>query len=307
MPTCEHGVYLKLSIQTPRTHYPIQTTWTEIEERRRVWWAIFILDRLVATGSKRPCVLPEPTQECRLPSDDTVWDSGQMMRAVGQAITTPYQVAQSSYARLCQAAVYLGRALNHARNPQLLMNMSRITEVKTLVDELGGFNAVVDAAAGEIMPDQADKSSFIALLGPRCVARSAVFVALEQFSCPEKMTSGIGYDMSSTAKSQLELELQSYATQCVQLIAEQLHGLAMKILSVSDQLGTISPLILDSIYASAVTFHWILGETGTEIYRTAVEELDTFMEVVDRRWRSAGRYREIARLYDISTRLRASS
>ena len=83
--------------------------------------------------------------------------------------------------RLCQTDVYLGRALNYARNPRS-MNTSRVTEVRALDDELGGFSVVVYAAAGDPMSSQAERSTFITLLGPRCVARSAVVVALDQFS-----------------------------------------------------------------------------------------------------------------------------
>jgi hypothetical protein len=53
----------------------LQTTWTEAEERNRVWWSVYILDKLVAMGSKRRCILPEPPADNKLPVNDEHWVS----------------------------------------------------------------------------------------------------------------------------------------------------------------------------------------------------------------------------------------
>jgi len=49
------------------------TTWTEREERRRVWWSIFVLDKVVSVGSRRRCQMPSTQLEGRFPVDDEVW------------------------------------------------------------------------------------------------------------------------------------------------------------------------------------------------------------------------------------------
>ncbi|CAI6080375.1 unnamed protein product, partial [Clonostachys chloroleuca] len=49
------------------------TSWIEIEERKRTWWALFALDRLSVTGNERSYALPPPTREARLPGDDDSW------------------------------------------------------------------------------------------------------------------------------------------------------------------------------------------------------------------------------------------
>jgi hypothetical protein len=50
-----------------------QTTWTEAEERRRVWWGIYTLDRVIALGSRGRFSAPEPVETASLPVDDTAW------------------------------------------------------------------------------------------------------------------------------------------------------------------------------------------------------------------------------------------
>jgi hypothetical protein len=51
------------------------STWTEIEERRRVWWAIFVLDRAICLGNKRRTLTPDPGPNEILPMDDKAWVS----------------------------------------------------------------------------------------------------------------------------------------------------------------------------------------------------------------------------------------
>ncbi|KAK0729307.1 hypothetical protein B0T21DRAFT_292626, partial [Apiosordaria backusii] len=49
------------------------TTWTESEERRRVWWAVYILDRFICLGNKKRFCMPEPDDSLILPVDDKAW------------------------------------------------------------------------------------------------------------------------------------------------------------------------------------------------------------------------------------------
>lgn len=61
-----------------------QTQWfeTDEEERRRSWWAVFILDRLMSVGSKRPCAISRPQEDTKLPMHDDSWVST-CLRALG--------------------------------------------------------------------------------------------------------------------------------------------------------------------------------------------------------------------------------
>ncbi|KAH8676577.1 hypothetical protein BGZ60DRAFT_402881 [Tricladium varicosporioides] len=278
-------------------------TWTGIEERRRVWWAIFILDRLISMGSRRPCSVAEPPSDGRLPVDDEAWDAGDVTRAWGLAVSTHYQVHQSFYARLCQAAIYIGHAEACARNKQPMNNL-HITEIMSLAEELSGFSAVIDNT-----PALSNTDNFIRLLGPRCLARSALFITLDSLTCPEKLRPGIGYTVSSGAKTQEEIKLQSRSMQVVQQASQQAHHLAMELSAMIEldeslrwQLGKVSPFILDLMYCSMATSHWFLGENGDEVNQSNLKDLKPFMEMLGTRWRLSKKYIELASFYDITSR-----
>jgi hypothetical protein len=233
---------------------------------------------------------------------------------MGHAITAPTHLPQSGFARLCQAALYLGRALSYARELQT-MDATRVAAIRTLADELGDFCAVTDDDATAAVPADDRRNAGLALLGPRCVARSALFVALEAFTCPEKMNPDAGYSMCSTARTYDELGLQVFSTQALKLASEQLHGLAMEIVASMSgagadagvlPLGMVSPFVLDAMYCSAVTFHWLFGESGIEAYKTPIKDLETFMAMVGGQWRLAISYCEISKLYEVEKRVRGN-
>ncbi|KAH7388938.1 hypothetical protein BKA64DRAFT_747579 [Cadophora sp. MPI-SDFR-AT-0126] len=281
------------------------TTWTGAEERRRVWWAIFILDRIISMGSRRPCSVAEQPPDGRLPADDEAWDAGDVTRAWGHAVSTHYQVHQSYYARLCQAAIYVGRAETLARSKQL-MSSSRLTELMSLADELSGFSAVMDNT-----PGLSNTDSFIRLLAPRCLVRSALFIALDSFTCPEKIIPQAGYIVTSGAKTQEELQMQSRSMQVVQQASRQAHSLAMELSATIEsdeslrwQLGKVSPFILDLMYCSMATLHWLLGENGDEVNKSSLSDLEPFMDMLGKRWRLSMKYVEILTFHNVSRRTR---
>ncbi|UKZ80870.1 hypothetical protein TrVFT333_008635 [Trichoderma virens FT-333] len=58
--------------------------WVELEEMRRVWWGVLILDRLVNLGNPlRMLATEEPKSEHPLPVDDTTWDNGLLIARNG--------------------------------------------------------------------------------------------------------------------------------------------------------------------------------------------------------------------------------
>ena len=53
------------------------TSWTEMEERSRVWWAVFLLDRLLHLGNPAlPFSVQDPDQEDHPPCSETGWIEG---------------------------------------------------------------------------------------------------------------------------------------------------------------------------------------------------------------------------------------
>jgi hypothetical protein len=244
-------------------------------------------------------------------------DCGEVSKALGHSTSTPYQMEQSGFARLCQAAIYLGRAIDYARGGPLTMSTARIAETMALAHELTGFGTALD---NESMTRRVGKR--FALLAPRCMARSALFIALDRFTCPEKVGAEPGYVNHQGVKTQQELELQKQSIDIIERASEQLHALGMDVLATTTMLraqgdntsnisqayslGRVSPFIMDSVYAGAAMFHWLLGESGKDVYRKAAADLDMVLDALSSRWRLGSVYREMLVVHDVEARVEAS-
>jgi hypothetical protein len=89
-------------------------TWTEMEERRRLWWATIVLDRHVNCGFLlRPLAVPQLQPHQILPGSDDDWDQGEL--AVNPLLVMSIEARShvSPFARTCQAAHLLGRVVQH--------------------------------------------------------------------------------------------------------------------------------------------------------------------------------------------------
>ena len=84
------------------------------EERRRVWWAIVVLDRMITRESPSS---PEPRPDDLLPVHDQAWDDGIIDEGRIYPVSSPTSTNMGMLARLSQAAHLLGRVLRHKKYP----------------------------------------------------------------------------------------------------------------------------------------------------------------------------------------------
>ncbi|PLB46055.1 putative fungal-specific transcription factor [Aspergillus steynii IBT 23096] len=103
-----------LGVGVNRTVYTTKVlTLVEAEERRRLWWAIVILDRFVSIGCPgRPFATADPQLDDLLPADDSAWDQGIVRPDEFFALSSPLAGHMSKFALLCQAARLLGQVLH---------------------------------------------------------------------------------------------------------------------------------------------------------------------------------------------------
>ncbi|CAI7637608.1 unnamed protein product [Penicillium discolor] len=103
------GINVSRTVPTRRV-----LTLVEVEERRRVWWAIVILDRFVSIGCPgRPFATADPKLDDYLPADDAAWDQGTVKPDRFSTLSSPMTGHMSKFALLCQAARLLGQVLHH--------------------------------------------------------------------------------------------------------------------------------------------------------------------------------------------------
>ncbi|KAK1994849.1 hypothetical protein LX36DRAFT_583601, partial [Colletotrichum falcatum] len=91
------------------------STWTEMEERLRTWWAILVLDRVICLGNKKRYLSPEPDDSVNFPVNDEAWDEGPISRAARHTIASQPTSPPSPFSSLCRAALLAGDVLTHVR------------------------------------------------------------------------------------------------------------------------------------------------------------------------------------------------
>ncbi|KAL7812139.1 N-terminal binuclear Zn cluster-containing/DNA binding domain-containing protein [Trichoderma aethiopicum] len=87
--------------------------WIEEEERRRIWWAILVLDRyLNLSDPKRHLITPDADIESYLPVDDEAWETGVPDSHHTYTLATANSYHLGLFARFAQAAHLLSKVLH---------------------------------------------------------------------------------------------------------------------------------------------------------------------------------------------------
>lgn len=145
--------------------------------------------------------------------------------------------------------------------------------------------------------------------GPRALCRSAVFVVLDLFTCPEKRSSQPGYVMEPGVKTAEEVSLQHRAMGLTKELADQIHSLVLTLVlflgkneTSGNYYSQISPHLLDVAYWALATYYWFAAEEGDGAYRYRISNLREFLEKIGTRWRLGHEYLRLARYHDSSMR-----
>ncbi|KAL5360776.1 hypothetical protein BJX96DRAFT_165418 [Aspergillus floccosus] len=265
-------------------------------ERRRVWWAIYILDRTISLGSRRRFCLPDPADTDVLPVDDDAWDLGDVANIINYPVTTPFFTPISPFSRLCQSALFISRATLYRSNSQAGL-ADQITAVVSLTEELSTFSS--------ILTEEMDSSTdgYLRLLAPQCLTWSALFLLLDNYCCPEKLSNELGYTTSGHAKGSDDLAAQIQATLVVRNISDQAHRTTTNVMDIisnllrNDQMGKISPFVLDALYCSMMTFQWVYREGGDEEAKGRLADIEACMGRLSGRWKLASEYLALGEIY----------
>ncbi|KAH8888148.1 hypothetical protein GQ53DRAFT_872412 [Thozetella sp. PMI_491] len=86
--------------------------WHEVEEKRRVWWAVLIFDRFLnVTNPLRSLSTEDPSFETYLPVDDDAWDDGTTRSSDAVNIRTGFTLKMGRFARLAQSTFLFSQVL----------------------------------------------------------------------------------------------------------------------------------------------------------------------------------------------------
>ncbi|KAI0473989.1 hypothetical protein GGR56DRAFT_676430 [Xylariaceae sp. FL0804] len=161
-------------------------TWSEAEERRRTWWAVYVLDRIVSVGSQKRPLCGEPSPHEILPVEDKAWEASGDAAAGGlppmvqqqRTVSSPGSEPQSPFGRLCQAALLLGKMLRHAQRAEI--RRLAVPREPTDPAEVAGLAATAHRLGACLRAEAQARgpAAYFALVAARCLAFSALFKVL---------------------------------------------------------------------------------------------------------------------------------
>lgn len=258
-------------------------SWTEVEERRRLWWAILIMDRFVHAGFRfRTLMVPTIPSNEIIPADDGAWDEGQM--AVNPLLVMSIEAATvvSPYARLCQAAHLLGSVCQHVNEHPIAEEADfHFQEAHRLSRAISALLTMLEGESTSVYAVQKFFSS-------RALCYTALLLLYDVHSCIE-----VDEVESCGGNRGLRLDLQQLALDGMQDIAARVHVFAKEIDSYiqsnDPELVGISPLILNCCYNAAGVYAWYARERGDEDDLKKVSDFRSLLLTFQKRWVAAGK------------------
>ncbi|KXH60905.1 hypothetical protein CSAL01_07204 [Colletotrichum salicis] len=303
--TAFHGSTDTVALRKP-------TLWfeTDDEERRRSWWAVFILDRLMSVGSKRPCAVLRPQEDMKLTMLDDDWESPEYDVLVDYEYDWYLEIPaeRSGFSRLCEAALLTDHALilsriegtlDQAHIEDIIIHSKQILEWIDTVDQESKSPASTDLT--------------LRLIGPRLAARSALFLCVKKLTLWVKVTPDGKFLVKSHHKDEAESRELKKIQKCsarvvwqasldVRNIAKALSNQLFDGENSIGNLAIISPFIFDAVYNASANVHRLSDDGGaSQACHSDIVGLTTLLDELSMRWRSAGEYRKMCEKHLVTT------
>lgn len=249
-------------------------SWSQMEERSRVWWAVLLLDRQVASGNTSlPFSVHDPNPEDFLPFTEARWNEGDMGTNEPLFVSSPFDMPVCRYARLCQTSYLMGKILQHVNN-QILDDGSRFQEAIQL-------NRLLQSLSVVISNELNDESNM--------VLHSSMALCYSGMMILNKPCSGIE-PVGLTAGLVIPAEFQNHALATLRLAARETNGFAVRLrVHLSGLSDRTSPFIANCLYQAATLYSWFVRDMPGNF--EILKAIDTFKETLrklDKRWKIAG-------------------
>ncbi|RFU29345.1 hypothetical protein B7463_g6992, partial [Scytalidium lignicola] len=242
-------------------------TLVELEENKRVWWGIVILDRFLSIGSPgRPFATETPTLHDPLPADDSAWDMG-VVEPTLATLYSPTNAHMSKFSLLCQTAAVLGEVLDHISKPVIDQNVHDEEELQ-LDQTLHAMISVCET----IDPPDHDQISMI-------------YGAL--------MTLNGLHPVSNNVLPNRTDRIEKQKT-CLETISKRITSvLPEKMIHLVRNHSSVSPWGLFCAYQAAVTYMQLGRETNDPNTAEGLALLRQTLSIIRTRWNAAGVYLQL--------------
>ncbi|KAG8626994.1 hypothetical protein KVT40_005939, partial [Elsinoe batatas] len=260
--------------------------WTEIEERRRIWWAAVVIDsKCVSIGFRlRPMSIPKLPTRAFVPADDDRFDLGQPAVSPVLVMSINSVIQVTSYAQTCQVVNLLGPVVDHinpseSNDPGIEYTYSEAMQLHRAATSL--LTMVNDNY------NMGDLRTKIRSSVPKALLYTAL-INLFFYHCAIE---GDSIDLGGE-ESGIRAEFQ-------QLALDNLGPLALDILNFGQDLTTmftehgmswLSPLVIDCIFQASVYYAWRVREASEADSLEKLQALRSCLEILKQRWKNAGEY-----------------
>ncbi|KAF2796593.1 hypothetical protein K505DRAFT_271080 [Melanomma pulvis-pyrius CBS 109.77] len=256
--TIRHSASIGLALGIHSRSPPFQvlspsTSWCELEERRRTWWGVIMLDRYIniGTGSNEfSCADAKPND--LLPMNEECWDKGESTLIQSLAVSSSTDVTASPFTRASQAAHLLSRILRHINGKH--------DDYQTYYDEAKQLHYIITsfhAALSQEFLNSEDEVSQIRLLTAVGLCFSAKMALYDTYTCAEvDINGGIGTDA--------QLSMQQIALNEIKHTCLAVYSLANTLISMSNggaDVRGMSPLVCNCLYAAGMHYSCYIRET----------------------------------------------
>ncbi|THY40227.1 hypothetical protein D6C97_10161, partial [Aureobasidium pullulans] len=276
------GIVLRLNQLQEREHASQDSLYVMSEEKRRTWWTIIILERVLRLQRPEwPTAVRDPNSNDLLPMDDAEWDqlrpddSGASTQHMSQngslqeypramlSLSTPSKVRVGYFARLAQVSHLLGLVLRNKFDPtpDEAFNAQETQQLRRTT-----------AVFAELLPKEATAADCSHYCGPIAILQSAQLI-LEQ--------AHIRNDLFSD----FNLATKVLCAEVIRL-AEQLN-----IELAETQADLLRPLAIYSVYQVAQIYVRQYRRDPNPDYENGIHTLLKTLGFFEQRWRVAGLYK----------------
>ncbi|KAH8804456.1 hypothetical protein F5884DRAFT_796079 [Xylogone sp. PMI_703] len=247
--------------------------WIEVEECRRVWWSILLLDRFLnLADTRRQLITPEPGPGSYLPVDDAMWDAGSSRPEDALTLESSAGFHLGRFARFAQAACLLSQALHLAAEEP-----SENTQLQRTIFALVN----VSEAEGNL-----SKWVFCTQLA---VCYSAILLLEIPMSPLESQSTSVFKNADSSISPEAASALKTVVDTVSYFLAEP-EG---------QKCDRVSPLLLHYIYRAASIYLGIKRATPSESITGNLNVLKEALRLFNRRWLVAGTYLSLLERWEI--------
>ncbi|KAK4613202.1 uncharacterized protein CLAFUR5_13233 [Fulvia fulva] len=260
-------------------------TRTETEERRRLWWAVIILDRCTHAGFRfRPLAIPSIAFDEIIPASHDDWDNGELAVNPLLVMSIESETLVSPYARACQAAHLLGRVCQHFNDHTNAEDCDiHFREAVQILRAEKALNVLVQQ-------DALNNSQTLRLVSARALCISALLLLTDVHSCIE-----VDHVEAGGGNRGLRLELQQMAIDEAKATASETVSFAEELEAHITMHGvaSVGPLVLNCLYPAAATFAWYHRETGSEAHYLKLLKLRHVLGLLKEQWPARSDYLDL--------------